>query len=165
MNRRTILNVSLIATFGLASLPGDAAAQTKSLKEQLVGAWTLVSCDFKQPPFVSTPICVKPNGILILDASGRYSSMTVASGRPKGSDANRNRVEIPAEEYKAVAQGVAANFGTWSVNEADKTMTEHRDGALFPSVEGTDAKVSVSLTGDEVKLVGQVGESVYRRAK
>jgi hypothetical protein len=39
--------------------------------------------------------------------------------------------------------GLAANFGTWSVNEADKTVTRHVEGALFPNIEGTDAKITV----------------------
>jgi hypothetical protein len=42
---------------------------------------------------------------------------------------------------------MVAQFGTWSVNEADKTLTTHIEGALFPNGEGTDARVSVGLTG------------------
>src|ERR1700676_3652310 len=43
MNRRNILSLSAIAALGLSALPGNAVAQTKSLKDQLVGMWTLVS--------------------------------------------------------------------------------------------------------------------------
>jgi hypothetical protein len=61
---------------------------------------------------------------------------------------------------------MVAQFGTWSVNEADKTLTTHIEGALFPTGEGTDARVSVSLTGDELKTVGASGTTaVYTRAK
>jgi hypothetical protein len=68
----------------------------------------------------------------------------------------------------------AANFGTWSVNEADKTITRLFVGALNPANEGkAETKNSVSLSGDELKLGGQSslpsGEvrtnSVYRRVK
>jgi hypothetical protein len=67
--------------------------------------------------------------------------------------------------------GLAANFGTWTVNEADKTMTLHYEGALFPNIEGTDVKQTVSLNGDELRIIqpmpvlGGRGETVYRRAK
>jgi hypothetical protein len=66
-----------------------------------------------------------------------------------------------------------ANFGTWSVNESDKTLTRHNDGALAPNVEGTDTKASSSLAGGELRLSAQpiaalgaaASETVYRRAK
>jgi len=34
-----------VSMLGLALLPGSVVAQQKSLREQLVGAWELVSCD------------------------------------------------------------------------------------------------------------------------
>jgi hypothetical protein len=59
--------------------------------------------------------------------------------------------------------GLQAQFGTWSVNEADKTITYHVDGALFPNIEGTNGKVTVSLSGDGMTLVGEFGSVVWRR--
>ena len=61
--------------------------------------------------------------------------------------------------------GLQAQFGTWSVDEADKTITLHIDGALFPNVEGTDGKQTVSVSGDEITLVSQFGSNVWRRIK
>jgi hypothetical protein len=63
-----------------------------------------------------------------------------------------------------------ANFGTWSVNEADKTLTYRFEGALIPNQEGNEEKDSVSLAGDELKLswnlvAGGRGDEVWRRAK
>jgi hypothetical protein len=158
MIRRSIFTLSAISALGLAMLPSSIVAQQGTLKQQLVGAWTLVSC----LPTTLGPQCVNPNGIVMFDASGRYATVYAARGRPK---VTTNRAETSAADYKAIAQGVVANFGTWSVNEADKTITRHLEGALFPSGEGRDAKSSVSLTGDELKLVSPEGESVYRRAK
>ena len=83
--------------------------------------------------------------------------MIAARGRPKATPPVTNRTDVTPEYYKAVAQGMVANFGTWSVNEADKTLTQHIEGALFPNGEGSDAKASVSLTGDELKLVAANG--------
>src|SRR5215467_11465836 len=171
MNRCNFVSLSAIAVIAmsLSSLSSKALAQQKSLKEQLVGAWTLVSCDVTRngakQPFCADP---SPNGILILDASGRYAAVLAARGRPKFSTPNRS--EAKAEEFKAAALGLVANFGTWSINEADKTLTQHYEGALFPNIEGTDVKNTVSLAGDELKLIRQSpapsgSESVYRRAK
>jgi hypothetical protein len=88
-------------------------------------------------------------GSLNFDASGRYCrwwQRVAARKLPLG------RADIKPEEYKALAQGVVANFGTWSVNETDKTLTRKAEGALFPNAEGVETKFSVNLTGDESKL-------------
>jgi hypothetical protein len=169
MNRRNLLSLSTIAVMGFALLPGSAVAQQKSLKEQLVGSWTVVSCDSTSANGAKQPYCANPNGILILDASGRYAQVIAARGRPKLASGNRS--EVPAEQFKAAALGLVANFGTWSVNEADKTLTTHYEGALFPNIEGTEVKNTVSLAGDELKLtqpvpvLGGRSETLYRRAK
>jgi len=171
MNRCSLVSLSAIAiaVMGLSVLSGNALAQQKLLKEQLVGAWALVSCDVTvdgaKQPYCADP---NPNGILIFDASGRYATITAARGRPKISTGNRPAV--PAEEYKAAAMGLVANFGTWSVNEADKTLATHVEGALFSNIEGADVKRSVSLSGDELKLTtpspaAATNAAVWRRAK
>jgi hypothetical protein len=174
MNRCNLVTLSTITVIamGLSLLSSNALAQQKSLKEQLVGAWTLVLCDVTrngaQQPYCADP---NPNGILILDASGRYAAVLAARGRPKfNATPTSHRSEARAEEYKAAAMGLVANFGTWSVNEADKTLTQHIEGALFPNVEGADAKRTVSLSGDELKLITPASDSardvsLYRRAK
>jgi hypothetical protein len=43
MNRAHIITLSTIAALALAMLPSAAVSQQASLKQQLVGAWTLVS--------------------------------------------------------------------------------------------------------------------------
>ncbi len=49
MHRRNMLSISAITALGLALMPGSAVSQQKSLKDQLVGAWTLVSTKYKFP--------------------------------------------------------------------------------------------------------------------
>ena len=169
MNRHNVPSVSAVMVLGLALVPSGAIAQQKSLKEQLVGTWTVVSCDSTSANGAKQPFCQNPNGILMLDAGGRYATVTAARGRPKLPSGNRS--DVPAEQFKSAVMGLAANFGTWTVNEADKTMTLHYDGALFPNIEGSDVKQTVSLNGDELRIIqpmpvlGGRGEMVYRRAK
>ena len=45
MNRRYIISLSALTALGLTLLPSNAISQKKSLKEQLVGTWTLVSAN------------------------------------------------------------------------------------------------------------------------
>jgi hypothetical protein len=153
---KTLTAIGLSATFaaGLASLQGSGVAQQKSLKEQLVGTWTLASCDSTTANGAKAAYCLNnPKCILIHDANGQYAVMGLAGGRAN-----------------ATAPGSAGNFGTWSVNEADKTATYHYVGSLNPAVEGTDLKLSISLAGDEMKGtgVGGAGQRIdltWRRAK
>src|SRR5271157_2071942 len=74
-----------------------------------------------------------PKGILFIDAGGRYSEIGERSDRPKFKSASQPTTE---ELAAATRDYFAANFGTWSVNEADKTLTQRFDGALGPTMRG-----------------------------
>jgi len=170
MNRGSILSISAMTVLGLALVPSSAVSQQKSLKDQLVGAWTLVSRDNTAPDGTKgQPFGPNPRGILILEGSGRYAWMVGRPDRPKLKSTNAS--QVTAAELGAAAQGFGANFGTWSVNEADKTLTYRFEGALRPNNEGTEEIDSVSLAGDELKLSwnlvggGGRGDEVWRRAK
>jgi hypothetical protein len=144
--------VIVCALAGVLTVP----AKAQSLKDQLVGSWVLVSCDASNRP--APTLCANPNGIEIFDASGHYALIYAARGRPKAS--GRPLISSSAEEIKALVSGFAANFGTWSINEADKTITYHFDGAFFPNNEGVDFKSgTVSISEDELKI----GPDVFRR--
>jgi hypothetical protein len=145
-------------------------ASAQSIKDQIVGSWTLVECN--EPNFA--PCVGGSNGFLVYDASGRYIQMVTARGRPKvtnpdGSGNVGNRNTFTPEQYKSIAAGLFAQFGTWSVNEANKTVTLHIDGALFPNIEGTDEiTFTPIISGDELKGIGQNGQPVFfvwRRVK
>jgi hypothetical protein len=157
---------------GLALPPGDAIAQQKTLKEQLVGSWTLVSTDTTAPDGTKRrDFGANPKGILILDAGGWYALVQSRPDRPKFKPSSNVRSDTSAAEFGEAAKGFAANFGTWSVNEADKTLVRKYEGALIPNNEGIETKTSVSLAGDELKLVGETLGSgakvgaVYKRTK
>ncbi len=150
-------------------ISGQAVAQT--LKEQLAGIWTYVSSEITLPNGTTEPSRfggANVKGIFILDASGRYADIEMRPDRPKfnGDPATSSDAELGA-----AAKGFAANFGTWSVNEADKTLILQHEGALIPNFERIERKASISLAGDELKLVGpsafggNVLTEVLRRAK
>jgi Lipocalin-like domain len=171
MNRSSIIGVSATVAFALALMAGDALAQQKTLKEQLVGAWTLVSTDVTAPNGTKRQdFGASPRGTLILDPSGRYALVQGRPDRPKFKTSGNARLDTPAAEFGEAARSFAANFGTWSINEADKTLIRKYEAALIPNVEGAETKVSVTLAGDELRLTGADGlgqktEAVYRRAK
>jgi hypothetical protein len=173
MNRDTTLVMTIIVLlcFGLILAPGDALAQQKTLKEQLVGAWTLVSNDTIAPGGTRQQLFgANPKGILILDAGGHYALVTGRSDRPKFRATSNFRSEATVAEWAAAAREFGANYGTWSVNEADKILIRKFEIALIPNNDGMETKASISLAGDELKLTvipaaGGRTDSLYRRAR
>ncbi len=145
-----------IGVVAAASLTLPAFGQA-SLKEQLIGTWTLVSCNGANAPY-----CAGNNGILLLDANGRYTVTIAARGRPKVDLATHGHDGLSAEEYKTSAIGLVTNFGTWSLND---TLTMHIDGALFTNLEGTDFEETISLSGDELKMVNPFDQTMWQRLK
>lgn len=49
MKRRDMIGISAMVAIGFALLPTGAVTQQESLKEQLVGTWTLVSTTGRLP--------------------------------------------------------------------------------------------------------------------
>lgn len=170
MNRRGVLSVFAIAMLGLAA---SAFSQQKSLKEQIVGAWTRVSTKYKFPDGKTTDTFgSNAKGMMILDAAGHVVFVTMRSDLPKF--ASKDRTKGTPEENKAVVTGSFTYFGTYTVNEADRTYTVHYEGSTFPNFDGIDAKRTIAaLTADELKYenpvttIGQgvVVEAVWKRAK
>ena len=171
MNRRNILGLSAIATLGLALLPGSAVSQQKTLKDQLVGTWTLVSYDsIGNDGSKKAVFGAQPKGTLMMDAGGHYAMVLADPGRAKWP--SNLRTDVPTEQLASAAKGLVAQFGDWSVDEATKTMTRKVAGALSPSLAGIEQKVTIALSGDELKVLtatsgvtGTRTETVFRRAK
>src|SRR5262249_32181935 len=135
MNWRNIISLSAIMVCGLALLPSSAISQQKPLKEQLVGTWTLVSSTQKtKEGIVSDRWGPNPRGLAIFEASGRYSFMIFRSDVPKFASSNLN--QVTPEEAKAAVQGMTANFGTWSIDEATKTLTTNIEAASATNLNG-----------------------------
>ena len=151
---RRSINVLCLSATALVLLPTGVVAQQKSLKEQIQGPWSLVSCNNTTAKGEKAAYCANnPRGILILAGNGNYAVTIIAGGRKDAND-----------------QAMAANFGTWSVNEADKTLTRHFVGSLNPANEGTDSKLNISLNGEEMRVTGvnvqgDHLDSTYRRFK
>jgi hypothetical protein len=153
---RRSINVLCLSATALVLLPTGVVAQQKSLKEQIQGPWSLASCNSTTAKGEKSPYCANnPRGIMILAGNGNYATTIVAGGR-KDAD----------------APGEAAIFGTWSVNEADKTLTLHIVGARNPTIEAKDIKLNITLNGEELRTTGdgpggQGGhlDTSYRRFK
>jgi hypothetical protein len=170
MNRRAILNISVLTALGLALLPDSTMAQQKSLKEQLVGAWTLVSFDSFDSGGTKVPNMEGADlkGLLIFTDNGRVSNQMITQF-PKIASSDRLKT-TPVEE-KAVAHGVLSYFGSYTVNEPEKTIMLNIERSSFQNQVASNVKRMATLMGDELKIdnpgrqAGGRTVTVWRRAK
>ena len=140
-----------------------------SLNEQLVGTWTLISWEQKKRDGTRLQqFGTNPVGIAIFDAGGRY---IISVMRPDRANYASNALwHGTPEENKATADGTQTYFGTYSVNEADRSIAMHIDGSSFPNWNGTDQKRMVEITGDQLTLIvcppsGENVDVIWKRAK
>jgi hypothetical protein len=149
-----------------------AISQQKSLKEQLVGSWTLVSWDQRNPEGTTVQqFGANPKGIAFFDTSGHYIITVMRSDRAKYAiDSFGQIAQATAAENKATAQGTITYFGTYSVSEADRTIAIHVEASSFPNWNGTDQKRLFEIAEDELKLTvrpprGGSVDVLWKRAK
>jgi hypothetical protein len=111
-----------MAALSLCLLPVGSMAQQKTLKEQLVGTWSLVAFEGTGADGKKTAVFgAQPKGILMMDAGGHYAMVLTDPGRPKWK--SNLRPELTTEEFAAAAKGLVAQFGSWSVDEGSKVLT------------------------------------------
>jgi hypothetical protein len=171
VHRRSILSLTALAAIGLTIVSGESTAQQKSLRDQLVGTWSLVAYDSIAADGNKKAVFgAQPKGYLMLDAGGRYTYILADMTRAKWKGADRTQTTV--EEYAAAAKGLVAQFGTWSVDERAKTFTRKVEGALNPGLPGVEQKLAIALATDEITLTdstsqvtGGKTEQRYRRAK
>src|SRR6202035_3485970 len=173
MNRRATLAMTTTAllclTVGLSA--SDSLAQQKSLKEQLVGTWTLVSSDQLMPDGSKLKqFGANPKGINVFDANGRFFLMIASADNSK--IASRDPSKTNPEDAGGLIVESIAYYGTYTVNEAERVAILHLEASTFPNQIGTDQKRSItSLTADELKYSNRAAISgiqvhqVWRRAE
>jgi hypothetical protein len=168
MNRRSIFTLASVAGLGLALSPSYLNSQQGSLREQLVGTWTIVSWEDIAPNGTKRQIA-NPKGYLIFDSGGRYAQVIARPDRPKFKSPGEPTVE---ELAAATEDFFAANAGTWRVSEAEKLLIQIFEAALRPNNEGTVFRSGISLSGDELRLTsvrplpaGARIDVLYQRAK
>ena len=153
MNRRATLAMTttalLCSAVGLSA--SDSLAQQKSLKEQLVGTWTLVSSDQVRPDGSKLKqFGANPKGINVFDANGRFFLMVASADNSK--IASRDPSKMNPEDVGGLIVESIAYYGTYTVNEAERVAILHLEASTFPNQIGTDQKRTItSLTADELK--------------
>ena len=168
MNRYNILGpamatlgLAVMAVAGLAALQGNAGAEQKTLRQQLVGTWSFVRTEATQQDGTKQlPFGPNPRGVNIFTEDGHFTQIQVADG-------------IAVEENKSVVQGSLALFGTYTVDETAKTIIYKVELSTFPNWVGQEQTRPIdSLTAGELRhssadasIAGAKTVNIWTRAK
>jgi Lipocalin-like domain len=147
---RTIIAAVLLC--GAIAMPATiGAAQQRSLKDQLVGTWTLASWERTMPNGTKAQSYgTNPKGVVMFDANGRMFAMFARPDLPR--IASNNPTAATPEEAKAVMTGLIAYFGMYTVDDANKVISLRLDASTFPNqLAGEQKRTITSLTADELK--------------
>jgi hypothetical protein len=165
--------LAAVAICGLAPMGNmDAWAQQKAqtLKSALPGTtWTLVSAELTDTKGVKSPLVAggDAKGQLIFDRNGRYSFQVISAIPKFGGD----RVNSTPEENKLVARGLLTHFGSYSIDEAEQSITFNTERSSYPNQNGRAAKRKITLKGNEMvmdnpgRLAGGQTKVVWRKNK
>jgi hypothetical protein len=132
----SLASLGLVTSFGLATAAfqgnaatgAPAARGAAALKDRFVGTWKLVGTEQRNakgeiiPPVNGNQAQV---GYIIYDPAGYVAVSIMPAGRAKYAGAQPTDDEV----RKALA-GYTAYFGTFTINEAETTVTHHLEGSV-----------------------------------
>ena len=145
---RSLRILVAVLAFGLCA--NSAFAQpAKTLRDQLVGTWDFVIAEITAADGKKTlPFGDHPKGQIIFTADGHFSQVHVSGGLPR--IAGNNRLNGTDADNRAIVQGTLSFFGTYSVDEAKRTVTFNIAASTYPNAEGTSQVRTIDkLTADE----------------
>lgn len=164
--------ISLVTAALLLSVvwpESNALAQTPN--DRFRGSsWRLISGRFEQhgrPVLLTAP---RLQGFLMFDGNDHFLIVITRSALSKPAPNSGQRGK--AKGNIATLPTSIASFGTYSTNEADRTINVHIESSTFPKWIGTDQKRLFVASTDKLRLTdpsrsGGAGavESVWQRVK
>jgi Lipocalin-like domain len=141
-------------TVGLGfALSNAAFAEQKSAKEELVGAWTLISVTSEMDDgSKGEPFGPSPKGVIIFSNDGHFSLFQSRAELPK--IAANDRAKATPEEAQSIVASSIAYYGTYSVDENTKVMMVNLAASTYANVAAipNQKRTITSLTSDELKF-------------
>ncbi len=139
VNRRRVLQMGAAAAAGVAA---KAQPKVRTAKEQIVGLYRLARVVRRTADGQETVTNANPTGRISYDSAGRVWVLLAPAGRPAPQD-QRN---VTADEYKAMAAGLMAYFGSYQLDEANQKLIIHIEAAANPALTGTTIERVYKLT-------------------
>ena len=143
----------MLLAFALLCLSYQDSISQETLREKMVGTWKLVSVESVRAGGEALHLWLGPNpvGLIIYLPNGFMSVQIMRDPRPKPFA--KGRVLGTPDEFKDAYLGYYGYSGTYTVNEADKSVEHKIQTSLWPEEVGGTRKRAVILDGDKVTLI------------
>ncbi len=143
MKARVAVSLITWAILSFELLSSEKVVAQQPIKRELIGVWALVSVETVSKNGSKLPYLEGGDikGILIF--TQKHYSFQITTEFPKL--ASNDRLQTTPEENKAVAHGVIANWGTYTVGEADKILTLQNERSSFPNQNGAIGKRNITF--------------------
>lgn len=143
--------------------------RTEKLSETLLGTWKLVSREDRTHEGelrVDPALGADPVAILTYDRGGYFAAQFMK--RERNPDTEVVVTKAGPNNSRTIG-GYDAYFGTYTVNDAEGTVTQRLEGALSPESVGQVLTRAMTVAGDELTIqletAGVTGETVIRTLK
>lgn len=144
---------ALAAVAFLLTLSNVAFAQQKSVKVQIVGAWTLVSVASEMDDGTKgEPFGPSPKGVIIFSNDGHFSLFQSRAEIPK--IAANDRAKATPEEAQSIVASSIAYYGSYSLDENTKVMVVNLAASTYANVAAipNQKRTITLLNSDELKF-------------
>src|SRR5580658_8586476 len=123
-----------------------------SLREQLLGAWTLSSCVERdiETGIENHPFGEPPLGLILYTPDGYMSAQLHRPERPPFAEGDL--LHATPEEYAAAGSSYVAYSGRFFVDEGKKSLSHEMAVIFFPNWLGQRQVRLVELNGDDLQL-------------
>jgi hypothetical protein len=105
-----------------------------------------------------------------MDAGGNFSVSIVRAGVAKF--ASNNRTKGSDAENAAAVHGALNYFGTYAIDDADKSITVKIEASSYPNFVGETQKRTLTTSGDELQVInaapsggGGAATQIWKRVK
>lgn len=171
MFRQIVFGLSAML-LSFSSLPSRfAAAQEATIQDGIAGVWTLVSVvSQKEDGSRGEPFGSNPKGIIMFSRDGHFSLFQSQAELPRL--AANDRARATPEEALAVVRDSIAYYGTYTVDEAGKSLSVRLDGGTYANLLGgpVQKRIITSLSATELAFSnprtpsGMTLDTVWRRS-
>jgi hypothetical protein len=132
-------------------------------RAQLIGAWRLVSMDYRGPDNASVDPFYQPEstGLIIYDPSG-WMSVHITGPHRQAWKVPASRLPTDGTPQDSALKAAAfdtyyAYFGTWDLDEAQSVVTHHVVSALLPAEDGQSYAQQVELENGRLTFTTRTG--------
>src|SRR5437764_6673338 len=125
---------AVLAIAGIMASAASAVAQQTTVNDRLLGAWSLTATYLlEEDGKKDDPWGSNVQGTMTFTPGNRFAFMIIGADRDK-SAANNPRVPVGP---------LVGHFGSYSVDEAGKSITLHVERSTFPGFDGANFKLNI----------------------